>query len=137
MTDLTIVINGGIASLDDAASHLAILDGVALDGVMLGRAAYQTPWVLADVDRRLFSDDTVALDRWDVVEAMVDYAGRQADRDVPIKSITRHMMGLFHGLPGARAWRRTLGEEARQTDAGPELIRRAAALVDLCDQVAT
>lgn len=134
--DLTIVINGGIASLDDAASHLDSLDGVALDGVMLGRAAYQTPWVLAEVDRRLFGDDTVAPDRWDVVEAMVDYAGRQADRDVPIKSITRHMMGLFHGLPGARAWRRTLGEEARQVDAGPELIRRAATLVGLWDQVA-
>ena len=103
---------------------------------MLGRATYQTPWVLAEVDRRLFGEDTGAPDRWAVVEAMVDYAGRQADRDVPLKSITRHMMGLFHGLPGARAWRRTLGEEARQSDAGPELIRRAAALVDLCEQVA-
>ena len=129
--DLTIVINGGIADLDAAAPHLAVLDGV-----MLGRAAYQIPWVLAEVDQRIFADDRPAPDRWEVAEAMAEYAGRRAAEGVPLKSITRHMMGLFHGLPGARSWRRVLGEEARQTDAGPDLIRRAARLVGTVDRAA-
>jgi tRNA-dihydrouridine synthase A len=129
--DLTIVINGGIASIDEAEPHLAVLDGV-----MLGRAAYQTPWVLAEVDRRVFGDETRDRDRWDVVEAMVEYAARRGGEGVPLKSITRHMMGLFHGLPGARSWRRVLGEEARDPDANPELIRRAASMVGSLEQVA-
>ena len=129
--DLTIIINGGIASIDDAEPHLA-----KLDGVMLGRAAYQTPWVLTDVDQRLFSDEESDRDRLDVVEAMVEYAARRASEGVPLKSITRHMMGLFHGLPGARSWRRVLGEEARDPDASPELIRRAASMVGSLEQVA-
>jgi tRNA-dihydrouridine synthase A len=129
--DLTIIINGGIASIDDAEPHLA-----KLDGVMLGRAAYQTPWVLADVDQRLFGDEESDRDRLDVVEAMVEYAARRASEGVPLKSITRHMMGLFHGLPGARSWRRVLGEEARDPDASPELIRRAASMVGSLEQVA-
>jgi tRNA-dihydrouridine synthase A len=129
--DLKIVINGGIPDIEAAAPHLA-----ALDGVMLGRAAYQTPWILARVDRAIFGDDTAAPDRWDVVETMVEYAARRGAEGVPLKSITRHMMGLFHGLPGARSWRRMLGEEARGVDASPDLIRRAASLVGTVDRAA-
>jgi tRNA-dihydrouridine synthase A len=70
------------------------------------------------------------------VEALVEYAARRGGEGVPLKSITRHMMGLFHGLPGARSWRRVLGEEARDPDANPELIRRAASMVGSLEQVA-
>jgi tRNA-dihydrouridine synthase A len=129
--DLTISINGGIADLDAALSHLNVLDGV-----MMGRVAYQTPWVLSNVDQRVFGDDTASPDRWEVVEAMVEYASRKGAEGVPLKSITRHMMGLFHGLPGARSWRRALGEEVRLPDASPTLIRRAASMVRTPDQVA-
>jgi len=122
--DLAIVINGGINTLDDAEGHLD-----AVDGVMLGRAAYQTPWILSGVDQRLFGDMTGDLDRWSVADAMASYAAKRMEEGVPLKSITRHMMGLFHGLPGARSWRRTLGEEARRPDADADLVRRAARLV--------
>ena len=130
--DLTISINGGIADLDAALPHLNVLDGV-----MMGRAAYQTPWVLSHVDQRVFGDDTTSPDRWEVAEAMVEYAARRGAEGVPLKSITRHMMGLFHGLPGARSWRRALGEEVRLSDASPALIRRAALMVRTPDQVAS
>jgi tRNA-dihydrouridine synthase A len=129
--DLTIVINGGIPDLDAVEPHLS-----ALDGVMLGRAAYQTPWVLAEVDRRVFGEVTAAPNRYEVAERMVEYAARKRGEGVPLKSITRHMMGLFHGLPGARSWRRVLGEEARQENAGPEVIRRAASMVGTQDRAA-
>ncbi len=129
--DLTIVINGGIGDLEACEPHLE-----AVDGVMIGRAAYQTPWMLADVDRRLFNDPSGMPDRWAVADVMVEYAARRAEEGVPLKSITRHMMGLFHGLPGARAWRRMLGEQVRDPDARPDLIRRAAALVADTDRAA-
>ena len=129
--DLTIVINGGINDLDAAMPHLD-----AVEGVMLGRAAYQTPWVLADVDHLIFDEDAAPPDRWSVAEAMVDYAARRGAEGVPLKSITRHMMGLFHGLPGARSWRRMLSEQARDADASPKLIREAAALVARIDREA-
>ncbi len=122
--DMVLVINGGISTLDDAEPHLRVLDGV-----MLGRAAYETPWVLAGVDRRVFGAPLSAPDRWNVAAVMADYAERSMARGVPLKSITRHMTGLFHGLPGARLWRRTLSEDARHPDATADLIRRAAALV--------
>jgi tRNA-dihydrouridine synthase A len=129
--DLTIVINGGINDLDAAATHLDVVDGV-----MLGRAAYQTPWTLAEVDRLVFGEERATPDRWDVAEAMVEYAARRGAEGVPLKSITRHMMGLFHGLPGARSWRRMLGEQARAADARPDLIRDAAKLVGQVERAA-
>jgi tRNA-dihydrouridine synthase A len=122
--DLAITANGGITTLDETEAHLA-----HVDGVMIGRAAYQTPWILADADARVFGDAPSDRSRWDVAAAMADYAARRMAEGVPLKSITRHMMGLFQGLPGARAWRRMLSEEARDAEAGPDLIRRAAALV--------
>ena len=129
--DLTIVINGGITVLNGAKPHLKVLDGV-----MLGRAAYQTPWELAEVDQSIYGEDVAAPDRWEVAETMIDYATRRRAEGVPLKSITRHMMGLFHGLPGARSWRRVLGEETRCPDANPALIRRAASMVGTADRAA-
>jgi len=122
--DLTVSINGGIQSLDEAERQLA-----HVDGVMIGRAAYQTPWILADVDRRFYGETAAPADPWEVAEAMVDYAGARMAEGVPLKSITRHMLGLFQGRAGARAWRRHLSENAHLDGARPEVIRDAAALV--------
>ena len=118
--DLEIVINGGIRSLDEAEAHLA-----RVDGVMIGRAAYQDPYLLAEADCRLFGEPGRAVSREAVVEAMIAYTERETARGVPVKCITRHMLGLFNGLPGARAWRRSLSETAHRPGAGPEVIAAA------------
>ncbi len=123
---LEVVINGGIVDLDTAEAHLA-----RVDGVMIGRAAYQTPWMLREVDARLFGvSKSQAPDRWEIVHAMADYAARMAaERGTPVRSIAKHMMGLFQCMPGARAWRRYLSENMHDPDAGPEVLVRAAAHV--------
>ena len=118
--DLEIVINGGIRSLDEAEAHLA-----RVDGVMIGRAAYQDPYLLAEADRRLFGEPGPAVSREAVVEAIIAYAQRETARGVPVKCITRHLLGLFNGVPGARAWRRSLSETAHRPGAGPEVIAAA------------
>jgi len=118
--DLEIVLNGGVQDLDQTERHLA-----RVDGVMIGRAAYQDPYVLADADRRIFGDPSPAPNREEVVRALLPYAERQCARGVPVKAITRHILGLFNGLPGARQWRRSLSDEAHRPGAGPEVIERA------------
>ncbi|MEM6490813.1 MAG: tRNA dihydrouridine(20/20a) synthase DusA [Pseudomonadota bacterium] len=115
--DLTIVLNGGIDDLTAAAAHLA--DG--FDGVMVGRAAYQDPWLLAGVDGALFGADDRTPDRWAVAAAMADLVDAEA---IPVWSVARHMMGLFNGLPGARRWRRALSDAEKS--GGGDVIRRAA-----------
>ena len=119
--DLEIIINGGIESLDEAEAHLA-----KVDGVMIGRAAYQDPWMLADADRRLFGQENPVSSRTEVVEAMVPYldshlqeAGSKASH------VTRHMLGLFNGQPGARRWRRILSEKAVRKDTGADVLMEA------------
>jgi tRNA-dihydrouridine synthase A len=121
--DLEVIMNGGIASLDEAAAHL-----IRVDGVMLGRAVYQSPYLLAEVDRRFFGEIAPAPAREAVVEGLIDYAARRCAEGVPIKAITRHVLGLFNGLPGARAWRRHLSEAAHRPGAGIEVLRDALAL---------
>ena len=120
---LTIAINGGIRTLDEAETHLT-----TLDSVMIGRAAYETPYILADADRRLFGG-APGPDRHAVVEAMIPYVEERLSRGAPLSSITRHMLGLFQGLPGARAWRRHLSENAHLPGAGPDVLLKAASLV--------
>lgn len=123
--DLEIIINGGIKSLDEAATHLA-----HVDGVMLGRAAYQEPWLLAEVDSRLFGEgEAVPLE--EVVEGMVPYIEREMARGIRLHQITRHMTGLFAGIPGARAWRRTLSEKGVKREAGVAVLREALACLRL------
>ncbi len=117
---LEIVINGGILTLDEAERHLE-----RVDGAMIGRAAYQNPQILAEADARLFGATAPAKSRHEVVLAMHDYAQEQSAHGVALKSITRHMLGLFNGLSGARAWRRTLSETARSPGAGPTLLLQA------------
>ena len=120
---LTIILNGGLTDLEAADWHLR-----HVDGVMFGRAAYQTPYMLADVDRRYFGDSTRVPDRWQVADAMAAYAERMCREGTRLSAIARHMHGLFHGLPGARAWRSRLAE-AGGAIADPDLIRSAARLV--------
>jgi tRNA-dihydrouridine synthase A len=120
--DLTIIVNGGIASLDEAQTHLE-----HVDGVMLGRAAYQTPAILAEVDRRFFG--TLARDVGTAVEVYIDYAGAQLAKGVPLNALTKHMLGLFHGQPGARLFRRHLSENATKKGAGLSVLREALAFI--------
>lgn len=122
--ELEIVLNGGLSSLDDAEMHL-----VRVDGVMLGRAAYQNPYLLAGIDYRFFGDAHAVPSRHQVAAALIPYAAAQRDRGVPINSLTRHILGLFNGLPGARAWRRHLSQSAHRPGAGPEVIEEALAMV--------
>ena len=122
---LEIVLNGGVPSLEAAAAHLA--EGV--DGVMIGRAAYQDPYLLAEADMRFFGELAPAPSREAVARAMLPYAEAALTRGVPVKSITRHILGLFNGLPGARLWRRHLSENAHRPGAGPHVIEDALAKV--------
>jgi tRNA-dihydrouridine synthase A len=120
--ELAIVINGGIASLAEAEAHLA-----HVDGVMLGRTAYHTPWLLAEVDHRFFGEAPSALTRADVVMRMKPYVVAELERAPGLARITRHMLGLFHGEPGGRVWRRIISENAHRPGAGVELLERALA----------
>lgn len=120
--ELEVVLNGGVQSLDEAEAHLE-----KADGVMIGRAAYQSPYILAEADRRLFGEAAAPKSREQVVADFLPYVERQLTQGVPLKSITRHMLGLFNGLPGARAWRRHLAEQAHRPGAGPEVIEAALA----------
>jgi len=122
---LSISINGGIASLDEAETHLAEADGVALDGVMMGRAAYHEPALLGQADRRLFGADTADVDAFEAVDRYRPYLAARLEEGVSLTAMTRHMLGLMHGRPGARAFRRILTVEAVRPGAGLEVLDRA------------
>lgn len=119
--DLTVVLNGGVLTASDARQHVQ-----KLDGVMLGRAAYQTPWVLAESQHGLFASAGVP-DRESAVNAMTEYLHDEVQRGVPVKSISRHLLGLFQGLPGARHWRRFISEHAHLDAANDKLLLQALA----------
>ena len=123
--DLRVVLNGGIAGLDEAE---ALLAGGGVDGVMLGRAAYSDPWLLADADRRLFGAENPLQARQEAVEALLPYAGRLAAEGIRLHALARHVHGLFQGCPGARAFRRHLAENAHLPGAGPDVLAAAASL---------
>ncbi|HUZ32605.1 MAG TPA: tRNA dihydrouridine(20/20a) synthase DusA [Xanthobacteraceae bacterium] len=116
---LTIVINGGIGSLEAALAHLA-----HVDGVMMGRAAYQEPWRLLDVDRFVFGEAPRFASARDTAAALIPYIEREAGRGTRLHSITRHLHGLFRATPGARTYRRTLAA-ASTSDAGAGLLLAA------------
>ncbi|MBV4369166.1 tRNA dihydrouridine(20/20a) synthase DusA [Erwinia phyllosphaerae] len=121
---LTISINGGIKSLAEAKVHLQ-----HVDGVMVGREAYQNPGMLAQVDRELFGSDIPAVDPVAVVRSMYPYIERELAQGTYLGHITRHMLGLFQGIPGARQWRRYLSENAHKAGANVETVEAALALV--------
>lgn len=117
---LTIVINGGVPSVDAAVAHLE-----HVDGVMLGRAAYHEAGLLGEVDRRVFGLDVADVDSFEAVERYRPYLARELAAGTHLAAMGRHMLGLFHGLPGARAWRRILTVEGVKPGAGLEVVDRA------------
>ncbi|HVY35422.1 MAG TPA: tRNA dihydrouridine(20/20a) synthase DusA [Caulobacteraceae bacterium] len=118
---LTIILNGGLGSLDRALEHL----DAGLDGVMLGRAAYHDPGILGEADRRLFDPAVADVTPEAAVLAYRPYVEQQLARGTPFYAMARHMMGLFHGRPGARTWRRILTVEGVKSGAGVEVLDRA------------
>ncbi|OYW29026.1 MAG: tRNA dihydrouridine(20/20a) synthase DusA [Caulobacter sp. 12-67-6] len=118
--NLTVVINGGITDLDAVSAHLQ-----HVDGVMLGRSAYHEPGLLGAVDRRVFGEDVADVSEFDAVERFKPYIAEKLAAGVHLAAMSRHMLGLFHGLPGARAWRRILTVEGVPAGAGIEVVDRA------------
>jgi tRNA-dihydrouridine synthase A len=125
LPDVPIIINGGITGLADAKAHLAYVDGV-----MLGRAAYQEPWRLLAVDRELFGEAAPHASMKDVFAAMIPYIEGELAQGTRLHSIVRHFVGAFHGVPGARAFRRHLAENGVKPGAGVDVLRDAIALVE-------
>ena len=119
-------LNGGINSLDEASIHLR-----HVDGVMLGRSAYHTPGLLAGVDHLLSGSEDGQTTLADVIDAMAAYAERHIATGGRLAHVTRHMVGLFHGRPGARRYRQILSTDANRAGAGPEVLRQAFAAVAL------
>lgn len=128
LAPLPVMINGGIGSLDEAEAHLA-----HVDGVMLGRAAYHTPMILADVDRRFFGASEPAIAIEALCDGMMRYADAEMSKGARVNQITRHMLGLANGLPGARRFRQILSVDAVKEGAGPEVIAAAFDAVDFSE----
>ena len=121
---LAVVINGGVLDLDQVRTHLA-----HLDGVMMGRAAYQEPWRLLEVDPLLFGEPARFASPREAAEALIPYLERELARGTRLHAITRHVLGLFRGVPGARAFRRHLATEGVKPGADAHTFRAALALV--------
>jgi tRNA-dihydrouridine synthase A len=125
MPDVPVIINGGIASLAEAKAHLG-----HADGVMLGRAAYQEPWRLLPVDADIFGETPRFATMKDGFAAMTPYIERELARGTRLHAITRHFVGAYHAVPGARAFRRHLAEHGVKAGAGIDVLRDAVALVE-------
>ncbi|MGF1762446.1 tRNA dihydrouridine(20/20a) synthase DusA [Aliivibrio kagoshimensis] len=117
---LVIAVNGGIKTLEESKEHLQ-----HLDGVMIGREAYQNPFLLAEVDQQLFNSDKAVVKRSDVVRAMYPYIEQQLTEGARLGHMTRHMIGLFQSMPGGRQWRRYISENAHKPGAGIEVVEAA------------
>ncbi|MBY8275996.1 tRNA dihydrouridine(20/20a) synthase DusA [Vibrio fluvialis] len=121
---LIIAVNGGVKTLAEAKEHLQ-----HLDGVMIGREAYQSPYLLAEVDQQIFGLDTPVKKRSQVVQEMYPYIEQQLAQGSYLGHITRHMLGLFQNMPGARQWRRHISENAHKAGAGIEVVEQALAKI--------
>ncbi len=122
---LNIILNGGLDSLEAAQKAMQ-----NLDGVMLGRAAYHTPWLLADVDRVFFKADNLVGSRIEAALAMFPYIEQQFGEGLFLSKITRHMLGLFHGQPGGRLWRQIISEQSHLPGAGLEVLQKGLDAVE-------
>jgi tRNA-dihydrouridine synthase A len=120
-----ISINGGIPSVEAARGHLA-----HVDGVMLGRAAYQDPWRLLAVDAEIFGETAAHATMKDALAAFEPYIARELAKGTRLHAITRHLVGAYHAVPGARAFRRHLAEHGVRPDAGIAVLREAVAMVE-------
>ncbi|MGR5288385.1 tRNA dihydrouridine(20/20a) synthase DusA [Vibrio maritimus] len=121
---LNVAVNGGVKTLEESLEHLQ-----HLDGVMIGREAYQNPYILAQVDQLIFGLDTPVKKRKQVVEEMYPYIERQLSNGSYLGHISRHMIGLFQAMPGARQWRRYISENAHKKGAGIEVLETALAKI--------
>jgi len=117
---MPIVINGGIRSLDQAEQLLA-----GLDGVMVGREAYHNPWLLSEVDSRLFAEDRNVDSRTQALQKFLPYVERELIAGTSLQHMTRHILGIFHGVPGGKAFRRHLSENAWRKNAGLSVLEDA------------
>ena len=117
--DLKIILNGGLKTIEDIQKSMP-----HVDGVMIGREAYSNPYFMAEIEREIFGSKTVA-ERLEIVERMMPYIERELTAGTPLKDITRHILGLWQGLPGARRWRRILSEEAYKPAANANVVRLA------------
>jgi tRNA-dihydrouridine synthase A len=125
LPNVPVIINGGIASIEEAKRHLG-----HVDGVMLGRAAYQEPWRLLSVDFELFGDTPRHATMKDALTALEPYIERELAQGTRLHAITRHLVGAYHAVPGARAFRRHLAEQGVKPEAGIKVLREAVALVE-------
>jgi tRNA-dihydrouridine synthase A len=123
--DLTVILNGGIDNLDACAGHLQ-----HVDGVMLGRAAYHDPYILAEVDRRFFGASEPPVSRRAALERLIPAIERQIASGGRLNNITRHVLGIYHGRPRGRLFRRILSEEGQRPGAGVEVLLEAIAAVE-------
>ncbi|MEP3047515.1 MAG: tRNA dihydrouridine(20/20a) synthase DusA [Roseibium sp.] len=127
-SDKFIGLNGGLETLDQAEPFLK-----TLDGVMVGRAAYHTPEIMGEIDRRFYGEDVADVSPWAAVKGHMTYLDDQLSKGVKLGHMTRHMLGLFHGRPGARTWRRILTVEGIKPGAGVEVVEKALAAVRPAD----
>ncbi|MCW8884270.1 MAG: tRNA dihydrouridine(20/20a) synthase DusA [Motiliproteus sp.] len=123
--ELEIIINGGIRDFDQSQEHLT-----EVDGVMIGREAYQNPYLLAQADQKIYGEQTPVLSRGQVMEGIFDYTEAQLSQGAQLGWIARHILCLYQGIPGAKRFRRYISENAFKTGAGVEVLKAAAALVD-------
>ena len=122
---LNIIINGGIKTVGDIQLHLQ-----HVDGVMIGREAYHNPWLLAYIDQLFYNDDAnVNVDRESIVRQYMQYMQSQMEQGIPLTRMSRHMLGLYHGQMGARAWRRTLSDKGPKTPFNLDVVEQALACV--------
>ncbi len=121
---LEIIINGGITTLEQCQAHLQ-----QVDGVMVGREAYHNPWILAQVDPLFYRAEAPFHDRKEALECFLEYVQTQLDAGVPLNHMSRHILGLFQGMRGARGWRRYISENAHKPGAGVETLQEAMQMV--------
>ena len=117
---LQIVLNGGVTTIEQCRHHL-----LHVDGVMIGRQAYQSPWILMEIENEFGEEKSSPQSRISIARNMLPYIEKELDRGAQLKHITRHMLGLFAGQPGARTWRRELSEQAHQPGAGVSVVENA------------
>lgn len=122
--DLTIAINGGIKTIDEIKIHLE-----QVDGVMVGREAYQNPMLLAEIDQQVFAVDRAVIDPIDAIQQLFPYIEQELSAGAQLNHIMRHTLGIFNGQKGAKQWRRHLSENAHKKDAGIDVVETALAYI--------
>jgi tRNA-dihydrouridine synthase A len=120
--DLEIIINGGVTTLEQSLDHLN-----RIDGVMVGREAYTNPYLLASVDQQIYGYEQPIISREKIAEAFLDYVDNELAKGTKLQAMTRHILGLFHGMPGARQYRRHISENAYKPDATIDVLTAALA----------